>query len=119
MGSLFSLHALPKRYLQPVHLTLGSSEVLGSRICAAGLTQQAQLVGATERTPCELLCTFAAYNPGIVLSTGCCLNGSWRAGTAARGAPLHDRKSASTAAAVTIGAPIHTYQNAIVNELCN
>ena len=32
------------------------------------------------------------------------------------GAPLHDRKSASTAAAVTTDAPIHTYQNVIVNH---
>ena len=70
----------------------GSSGVLGAWASATGHTQQAQLVGAAERTPSQLVCECAAYYPGIVLSTpGCCLNGPWRAGTATTGAPLHDR----------------------------
>ena len=97
--------------MEQVNLVLGSSEVLGSWIFAAGHTQQAQLIGGAERTPSELVCECAAYYRIIVLGTSfCCLTGSWRAGTAATGAPLQDRKSSSTAAAVTTGAPIHTAQ---------
>ena len=97
--------------MEQVNLILGSSEVLGSWIFAAGHTQQAQLVGGAERTPSELVCECAACYHIIVLGTSfCCLTGSWRAGTAATGAPLQDRKSSSTAAAVTTGAPIHTAQ---------
>ena len=111
LGPCFSLHALPKRYMEQLNLILGSSEVLGSWIFAAGHIQQAQLVRGAERTPSELVCECAAYYRIIVLGTSfCCLTGSWRAGTAATGAPLQDRKSSSTAAAVTTGAPIHTAQ---------
>ena len=85
--------------------------MLGPRAWAARHTQQAQLVGAAERTPAEIPCKYAVYYHMIVLSTTfCCLNGSCRADTAATEAPLDDRKSASTAAAVTTGAPIHTVQ---------
>ena len=80
--------------MEQLNLIFGSSEVLGSWICAAGHTQQAQLLGDAECTPSELVCECAEYYHIIVLCTGfCCLNGSWRAGTAATGAPLQDRKS--------------------------